>query len=108
MRRPQEPKKYVGIYNDEDGGMTDSGRIVRHAWVFGLIPETETCEGWLAAGLESLWQQVNDEWEKYGFLVANLPPEIRERFDRIEGEALARARVAGWDPSSGEDDEILG
>ena len=104
MRRPKEPKKYAGIDKDENGGMTDSGRIVRHAWIFELIPETETCEGWLSAGLESLWQQVNVEWEKYGFLVANLPPEIRGRFDRIEGEAVERAKAAGWDPSLDDDD----
>ena len=98
------PKKYVGIDKDEYGGMTDSGRIIRQAWAFGLIPETETCEGWLSAGLEDLWRNVNAEWEKYGFLVSNLPPEIRERFDRIEAEAVVRAREAGWDPELDDND----
>lgn len=91
-------KTYVGIYNDTHGGMTESGRIVRDAWVFGLIPETETCEGWLIQGLEDLWRRVNAEWEKYGFLVSNLPPDLQEKFYRIQKEAMARARAAGWDP----------
>ncbi len=91
-------KPYVGIYNDEYGGMTDTGKIIREAWVFGLIPEEETCEGWLPAGLENLWQQVQDEWSKYGFRVSNLPDELRQRFDRIQREALERAKAAGWNP----------
>lgn len=92
-----EPKRYVGIYNDINGGMTDSAKIIRDAWVFGLIPKSETCEGWLAAGLEELWRKVDAEWEKYGFLVGNLPDELRERFMLIHGEAMERARAAGWD-----------
>lgn len=94
----KQPIKYEGIYNDQFGGMTDTGKMIRHAWAFGLIPETETCEGWLVAGIEALWQQVNTEWEKYGFLVSNLPPELRERFERIQNEAVTRARGEGWDP----------
>lgn len=96
---------YVGIYNDTHGGMTETGRIVRDAWVFELIPETQTCEGWLPQGLEDLWRRVNDEWEKYGFLVNNLPPDIRERFIRIQKDAMARAKAAGWDPDGDLQDE---
>ncbi len=97
-------RKYVGINNDKLGGMTDSGRVIRHAWVFGLIPETETCEGWLVSGIEELWQKVNVEWEKYGFSVSELPDDLRARFDRIEGEAIKRAREAGWNPELSDDD----
>ena len=93
----QPPKRYVGIDKDLYGGMTDTGKIIRDAWVFGIIPETETCEGWLAAGIEDLWQRVNAEWEKHGFLVGNLPEETRARFLAIHDAALARARAAGWD-----------
>ncbi len=92
----QRSKTYVGIDNDINGGMTDTGKIIRDAWVFGLIPESETCEGWLAAGVENLWQKVDAEWEKYGFLVGNLPDELRERFMRIHNNAVARAKEAGW------------
>lgn len=91
-------KKYVGIYNDECGGMTDTGKIIRDAWIFGIIPETETCDGWLISGIQDLWDKVEKEWEKYGFMVSNLPPEIRERFDRIQSEAIARAKAEGWNP----------
>lgn len=97
-------KKYVGIDNDINGGMTDTGKIIRDAWVFGLIPETETCEGWLAPGIEELWRKVNVEWEKYGFLVSKLPPELKDRFMRIHDAAIARAKAAGWDA----EDELAG
>jgi len=90
--------KYVGILNDENGGMTHSGKIIRDAWVFGIIPETETCEGWLVQGIEDLWRKVNTEWEKYGFQVNQLPDDLREKFMRIQSEAMARAKQAGWDP----------
>ena len=93
------PKKYMGIHNDDFGGMTDEGKVIRDAWVFGFIPETETCEGWLLQGIQSLWEKTHVEWEKHGFLVSNLPPETREKFDRIQSEALARAKEKGWNPS---------
>lgn len=93
-----QTKKYVGIDKDVNGGMTDTGKIIRDAWVFGLIPESETCEGWLAQGIEDLWIKVNKQWEQYGFSVANLPPDLQERFVRIHDDAVAKARAAGWDP----------
>ena len=93
----QEQKRYVGIHNDRFGGMTDTGKIIRDAWVFGLIPESESCEGWLAGGIEQLWIKVDREWEKYAFLVSNLPAELRERFMRIQDAALEKARAEGWD-----------
>ncbi|HHO68689.1 MAG TPA: hypothetical protein ENK12_06630 [Gammaproteobacteria bacterium] len=100
----KEQKRYVGIHKDINGGMTDTGKIIRDAWVFGLLPEDETCEGWLAAGIEKLWHQVQDEWARYGFRVGNLPPELQERFYRIQEEAVQRARDAGWDPELGDED----
>ncbi len=93
-------KTYVGINNEQNGGMTQSGKIIRDAWVFGLIPETETGEGWRLDRLEVLWGQVNAEWEKYDFQVGRLPDELRERFMRIHGDAMKQARAAGWDPDS--------
>lgn len=97
-------RKYVGINNEINGGMTDTGKVIRDAWAFGLIPETETCEGWLAQGIESLWHKVQAEWEKYGYQVNNLPDDIRERFFRIQQEAVQRARAEGWDPELDDDD----
>ena len=98
-------RRYVGIYKDKYGGMTDTGKIIRDAWVFGLLPETETCEGWLAQGIEVLWEKVNAEWERYGFQVGRLPPELRERFDRIQNEAVQRARAQGWAPGLDDEEE---
>lgn len=96
-----KPDKYVGINNEINGGMTTIGKIIRDAWVFGLIPETETCEGWNLAGIDALLQKVNDEWDKYGCLVSLLPQELRARHEKIHGEWLEKARAAGW---SGEDE----
>lgn len=98
-------KKYVGIHNDVQGGMTDTGKIIRDAWVFGIIPETETCEGWISQGIEDLWTKVNKEWEKYGFSVSKLPQELQEKFMRIQTEAMARAKQEGWDPDRDVADE---
>ncbi len=98
MHRTKEQNKYVGIHNDLNGGMTDTGKVIRDAWVFGLIPETETCEGWLQQGIQALWEKTSEEWEKYGFLVSNLPEEQRQNFDRIQAAAVERARASGWDP----------
>ena len=98
-------RRYVGIHKDLYGGMTDTGKIIREAWAFGILPEDETCEGWTAQGLETLWQKVQAEWEKYGYRVANLPPELQARYLRIQEEAVRRARAAGWDPSLDDEDE---
>ena len=97
-------QRYVGIDKEENEGMTVTGKIVRDAWVFGIIPETETCEGWMMQGMEDLWLKVNAEWEKYGFQVNGLPDDLRERFMRIHNEAFERAKNAGWSPELDDDD----
>jgi len=99
------PDKYVGINNDMNGGMTTIGKIIRDAWVFSLIPESETCEGWNLAGIDALLQKTNDEWDKYGCLVSHLPEDLRERHERIHGAAIDRARAAGWSGEIETDDE---
>ncbi|MGD8712206.1 MAG: hypothetical protein PVG50_05155 [Thiohalophilus sp.] len=101
----KQGNKYVGIHNDINGGMTDTGKIIRDAWAFGLIPEDETCEGWLSQGIEDLWRRVNQEWEKYGYLVSNMPDDLREKFMRIQNQAIERARELGWDPDAELDDD---
>jgi len=93
-----KPDKYIGIDKDIHGGMTEIGKIIRDAWVFEIIPETETCEGWNAAGIDALLDKVNHEWDKHGCLVSNLPDTLRQRHQRIHDAAVARARAAGWDP----------
>ena len=91
-----KPDRYIGIHNDIHGGMTTIGKIIRDAWVFELIPETETCENWNLAGIDALLQKVNTEWDKYACLVSYLPEELRQRHQRIHGDAIARAKPAGW------------
>ena len=96
---------YVGINNDMFGGMTTIGKIIRDAWVFELIPETETCEGWNGQGIDALLQKVNTEWDKYGCLVSHLPEQLLERHQRIHGEAVKKARANGWSGEFETDDE---
>jgi len=96
MRNSSKPDKYVGIDKDLNGGMTTIGKIIRDAWVFELLPETETCEGWNIAGIDALLQKVNTEWDKYGCLVSHLPPELAERHEKIHSVAIQKAKEAGW------------
>ena len=46
--------KYGGIEQDKKNGLTPLGRIVLDAWVFGILPETETCAGWDHAKMQIL------------------------------------------------------
>ncbi len=100
-----KPNTYVGIDKDVNGGMTAIGKLIRDAWVFGIIPETETCEGWNFAGLDSLSDKVNIEWDKYGCLVSNLPDDLRQRHEKFHDHAVAHARKSGWAGEQETDDE---
>jgi hypothetical protein len=97
-------KKYMGIDKDPRGAMNPTGNIIRDAWLFGLIPETETCEGWDRQRVDALYDKVTTEWEKYGHLVSNLPPELGQKHRKIYDAAVARARELGWDPELGDND----
>ncbi len=100
-----KPKRYVGIDNEVNGGMTTIGKIIRDAWVFGLLAETETCEGWNLAGIDALLQKVNAEWDKYGCLVSQLPEPLAKRHHAIHSVAIEKARAAGWSGEVETDDE---
>jgi hypothetical protein len=89
---------YPGIDGDRFGGMTDVGRIIRDAWVLGVLPESETCTDWSFGRLQQLYDEVTDAWQPYGHLASRLPDEMRERHRRIQAEALRKARAAGWEP----------
>ncbi len=99
------PSKYVGIQNEINGGMTSIGRIIRDAWVFGLIEESETCEGWNLAAINILLNKVNAEWDKYGCSVSQLPPELFKKHQRIYDKAIKDAKAAGWSGEVETDDE---
>jgi hypothetical protein len=97
-------QRYAGMRNDENGGMTHWGQMVKDGWVFGLIPETEDCTGWTAGQMQVLYEKIYAEWEKYAHLPSRLPQELRERHSKIHAEAIAYARANGWDPELGDDD----
>ncbi len=101
----EKVKTYVGIHNEINGGMTAIAKVIRDAWVFNVIEETETCEGWNFAGIDMLLGKVNDEWDKYGCMVSSLPPKLFEKHQRIHGKAMEEARASGWCGEFETDDE---
>ncbi|AOU98088.1 hypothetical protein BI364_09050 [Acidihalobacter yilgarnensis] len=98
--RPQK-RTYIGIDQDKFGGMTPTGAIVKDAWIFGLLQETEdTCAGWDAGRMQILYDKTSELWAQYHYRVEALPEDIRARHERIHREAMARARALGWAPDS--------
>ena len=87
---------YPGLKNDPTGGMHSHGKMIRDAWVFDILPETEDCSGWSAQRLDELYDQVAKAWEPYGHLPSLLPPDLREKHTRIFQEALELAKTRGW------------
>ncbi|MCW8851163.1 MAG: hypothetical protein OQK44_00740, partial [Gammaproteobacteria bacterium] len=70
--------------------------MIRDAWVFDILPETEDCSGWTAQRLDALYDQVAKAWEPYGHLPSQLPPDLREKHARIFQQALELAKTKGW------------
>ncbi|MBT8440730.1 MAG: hypothetical protein KJO91_13435 [Gammaproteobacteria bacterium] len=87
---------YPGINNDPSGAMHSTGKMIRDAWVFGILPETEDCSGGTEQRLEGLHAEVANAWEPYGHLPSQLPTELREKHARIFKEALEFAKTKGW------------
>jgi hypothetical protein len=104
LSESMKDKIYAGIDQDPTGAMNPTGNIIRDAWVFGIIPEDQTCAGWTTQGIISLYDKVIKAWEPYGHLVSRLPPELQEKHKRIYDAAIKRARELGWDPELGDDD----
>ena len=96
--------KYPGIHRDVYGGMTDLGRIIRDAWVLGVLAESETGEGWDRAQFDDLYAKVHAAWEPYGHLASRLPPELRARHERIYNEAVKTAKDMGWSAELDDDE----
>ncbi len=97
-------QNYVGVDRDTHGGMTHMGRVVRDAWVFGILPETESCAGWDAARMQNLYERVYAAWEPYAHLPSLLPDDLRARQARVYAAAIQAARARGWDAELGDDD----
>jgi len=95
---------YIGINQDENEGLTHLGRIVRDAWVFGILPDSETCAGWTSAQMQSLYEKVYAAWEPYAHLPSRLPDELREQHAQLYAQAIAKAKEKGWDTELDDDD----
>lgn len=94
---------YAGLNNDKHG-ITMMGRVVLDGRLFGLIPETEDCEGWDLGRMQVLMDKVEREWDKYDNLPSRLPDDLRERHTQLYAQAMDAARKRGWDPELGEND----
>ncbi|MBL8498913.1 hypothetical protein ABF87_01730 [Nitrosomonas sp. JL21] len=97
-------QQYVGIDQDKNEGLTHLGRIVRDAWVFGILPETETCSGWSGAEMQVLYEKVHNAWEPYAHLPSRLPDDLRERHSRLYSQAIEEAKKKGWDTDLTDED----
>ena len=95
---------YAGVDKDNKGGLTHLGRVVRDAWLFGILPETQTCEGWNAAQMQNLYEKVHAAWKPYAHIPSHLPDDLREKHAKLYGDAITNARKDGWDPELGEDE----
>jgi len=101
-----KPETYIGIDKEMHGGMTAIGKVICDAWVFGLIPETETCEGWNLARFDVLLGKIDAEWDKYGCLVSQLPDDLRARHERIYSAVINKAKATGWSGEVETDEEV--
>lgn len=97
------PPVYPGLENDSHG-ITQLGRIVLDARVFGLITDAENCAGWDLQRMQLLANQVEARWDGFGNLPSRLPDDLRARHADIYARATERARALGWDPELGEDE----
>jgi len=95
---------YCGIDQDKNAGLTHLGRIVIDAWVFGILPETETCRGWSTSQMQNLYEKVHTAWEDYAHLPSRLPPELQQRHTLLYEQRILAAKRAGWDAELGDDD----
>jgi hypothetical protein len=95
---------YAGMDQEDNHGMTMTGRIIRDAWVFGLLPEGDGFAGKSAGDLQNLFESVHKAWEPYGQLPSRLPPELAQRHARIHAQAVTRAKATGWSAELGDDD----
>jgi hypothetical protein len=94
---------YAGFNNDKHG-ITQLGRVVLDAWVFGLIPWSEDCTGWDIGRMQALMDRVDKSWDHYGGLPSRLPDDLRQRHSELYARATESARERGWNPELGDDD----
>lgn len=95
---------YAGVYQDENNGLTHLGRMVRDAWVFDILSESETCAGWTGEQMQNLYEKVHAAWEPYAHIPSRLPEDLQQRHTRIYDEAIATAKKQGWSAELKDDD----
>ncbi len=95
--------KYVGLEKDKHG-ITQLGRVVLDARLFGFIPDTEDCGGWDIGRMQALMDRVDKQWDQYGNLPSRLPPALAERHTLIYTQAIADAKKRGWNAELGDDE----
>ncbi len=95
---------YVGVHQDNNNGLTHLGRMVRDAWVLGILAESETCAGWSGEQMQNLYEKVYAAWEPYAHLPSRLPEDLQQRHTRIYDEAIAAAKKQGWSAELEDDD----
>ncbi len=95
---------YVGVHQDKNNGLTHLGRMVRDAWVFGILAESETCAGWSGEQMQNLYEKVHAAWEPYAHIPSRLPEDLQQCHTRIYGEAIATAKKQGWSAELEDDD----
>jgi len=98
-----KPSVYAGLEQDSHG-ITQLGRIVLDARVFGLIADEENCAGWNLQRMQVLASQVEARWDDYGNLPSRLPDDLRARHAEFYARATERARARGWDPELSDDE----
>ncbi|MGA0807992.1 MAG: hypothetical protein ACO3PI_02975 [Burkholderiaceae bacterium] len=95
--------RYAGFFEDAHG-ITQLGRVVLDAWVFGIIPREEDCKQWDLGRMQNLMQQVQEAWDAHGGLPSLLPPELGKEHAATYNWAMDRARSLGWSSTLGDDD----
>ncbi len=97
MKASDRSAAYPGLRADSHG-LTQLGRVVLDARVFGLIDDAEDCAGWSLGRMQELAQQVERQWDGHGNLPSRLPEALRERHRLVYQQAIEQARARGWDP----------
>lgn len=97
------PTTYPGLQADRHG-LTQLGRIVLDARVFGLLPDDEQCAGWSLGRMQELSQRVEQQWDQYGNLPSRLPPDLLQRHRQVYEQAIEQARARGWNPELADED----
>ena len=91
-----EDRVYGDLFSLTDEAEMGHIQLSRDADLLVVAPATTNIMAKMAQGIGDLWGRNNAEWEKYGFLVDNMPDDLKEKYLRIQKEAIERAKSFGW------------